>query len=271
MDKETLRKVQLTQLDIAKEIKRVCDKNGIKYNLDSGTLLGAVRHQGFIPWDDDLDVGMAREEYEKFLKACETDLSDDYMLQTWYTDPEYPLPFAKIRKKNTVYIENVAQKNRSINGIFVDVFPYDHYVPKWHDLVSIKIPRYVLYRVILVKNGYRLAQDMNPIKYFLLSTPLRLLGLLFTNDFLKKQFDKMAVMRNDEPTNWYYPQGISNYGRWVMPKKSFDNLVLMKFEDDEFSCPYDYNAYLTKAYGDYMTLPPEDQRENRHRILEVKF
>ena len=121
---EELRKVQLVQLEIALEIKRICEEHNIKYFLDSGTLLGAIRHKGFIPWDDDLDIGMEREEYNKFLKVIPDSLGDKFEMQSWENDDHYGHPFIKIRKKNTKYVEMVCP-HQKIQGIFVDVFPYD--------------------------------------------------------------------------------------------------------------------------------------------------
>ena len=91
-----LSKIHSLQIKIALEIKRICEKNGLPYFIIAGTLLGAVRHGGFIPWDDDMDFGLLREDYEKFIEACKTDLSDEFFLHTWDTDPEYPFSYAKI-------------------------------------------------------------------------------------------------------------------------------------------------------------------------------
>ena len=106
MEKDLLRKVQLTQLEIAKEIHRVCEENDIRYFLSDGTFLGAVRHQGFIPWDDDMDIGMLREDYEKFCRIAPQKLGEKYVFQNWYTDPNYGLPFGKVMKRGTVYQES---------------------------------------------------------------------------------------------------------------------------------------------------------------------
>lgn len=96
MDKEVLRKAQMVQLEIAKEIKRICEENGIRYWLDGGTLIGAIRHNGFIPWDDDLDLGMLREDYEKFLVIAPLKLQKEYELLTWENNQKYPHAFAKV-------------------------------------------------------------------------------------------------------------------------------------------------------------------------------
>ena len=126
MDDVTLRKVQLVQLEIAKEIKAICERNNIEFFLESGTLLGAVRHGGFIPWDDDLDLGMTRSNYNKFIECASKELDNKYFLQTVDTDENYPLAFCKIRKNNTIYMEKAHEHTSFHNGIFVDVFPYDN-------------------------------------------------------------------------------------------------------------------------------------------------
>ena len=102
MDKKTLRKVQLVQLEIAKEIARICEENKINYYLIGGTLLGAIRHKGFIPWDDDLDIGMIRSDYEKFMQIAPKCLDDKYALIDWKSDLIYPHPMGKIIKKGTI-------------------------------------------------------------------------------------------------------------------------------------------------------------------------
>ena len=115
MEQEILRKVQMTQLEIAKEIRRVCEENNIRYFLADGTFLGAVRHQGFIPWDDDMDLAMPRADYERFCRIAPEKLDPKYCLQTWYSDPNYALPFGKVVKRNTVYLEGRAQRSRALS------------------------------------------------------------------------------------------------------------------------------------------------------------
>ena len=121
-----LRKAQLLMLKILKEIHNICVKNNIKYFLSDGTLIGAIRHNGFIPWDDDLDIGMLREDYEKFCSIAQEELPEEFVLQTQKTDKGYGLQFGKVILKNTIWIEKVAKNTkRDYSGLYIDIFPYD--------------------------------------------------------------------------------------------------------------------------------------------------
>lgn len=276
MDRKLLRKVQLEQLEMAKEIKRVCKVLNISYFLDSGTLLGAVRHNGFIPWDDDLDIGMLRDDYEKFVREAPGVLDTKYFLQTWTSDPEYGMAFAKLRKNNTVYLENVAQKSNAHCGFYVDIFPYDVYPDepkkqKWQGR------RYnSLRRCLLVKCGYKpWRSEENTVSRFLkymFHCPIRMFSCVISRRKMIEQYQEMCSKFNCESSTFLYAQaGASKYGKWLVPRECFDKLIYHKFEDDVFLIPEKYDLYLRSVYGDYMKLPPEEKRENRHGIVCVKF
>ena len=119
-------RVKCAQLDMLVELKRICEKNGIAYFLVGGTLIGAIRHCGFIPWDDDIDVGMLREDYERFISLCKTELSDEYALYDWHKDEKSPIPFLKMKIKGTHYREKLSKETTINDEIFIDIFPYDN-------------------------------------------------------------------------------------------------------------------------------------------------
>ena len=155
MEQELLNKVRSVQLEIAKEIRRVCEENDISCFLAHGTFLGAVRHKGFIPWDDDMDMGMLRSEYEKFCRIAPSKLKPEYCLQTWYTEPNYALPFAKVMKRNTVYLENKKTRRLQNNGIYVDIFPYDYAPEDSFQRNQLTAQLLSIYRMKLMNCGYK--------------------------------------------------------------------------------------------------------------------
>ncbi len=271
MDRAILRKVQLTQLEILKEFKRVCDENGLKYWLDSGTCLGAVRHGGFIPWDDDIDVGMLRDDYEKFIEIYPQKGDEKYSLHCWKTDKTHSYPFAKLRKVGTKYLES-RDDSKGNCGIYIDIFPYDK-MP-----LDKKLQRKqnvdVINNIALLKNGIKKWRESDKIdwKKWWQMLPMRFMALFVSLEKARKIYDKKHTMYNDMQGGYVYiPAGASRYGRWIINAEWVDNVVDIRFEDDVFKGVRDVDAYLTKQYGDYMQLPPEEKRWVGHSILEVDF
>lgn len=270
MDKETLRKVQLVQLEILKEVDRVCKENDIEYWLDSGTLLGAVRHKGFIPWDDDLDIAMLRVDYDKFLNIAQDKLGVNYQIQHWNLDPEYPLPWAKIRKKNTVFTEYQFRNSKAMNGIYIDIFPFDTYgaepQKQGYPLKFFKL-------AMLKKCNIRTWDEFEylNLKKFITHAPIRLASNFITKKYIKNKYYEIATMYNNNDTGFYFPQGIENYGDVVYSKEIIAPKIDIRFEDGLFPAPIGYDKYLKILYGNYMQLPPIEERENRHKIVEIQF
>lgn len=272
MDQKTLRRAQLVELEILKEVKRVCDKYGIHYWLDSGTLLGAVRHGGFIPWDDDLDIGMLRKDYERFTEIAPKELGEKYVFQNWYLTKGYYFPFGKVRKKGTVWQEMKASKLEE-NGIYIDIFPYDVYPDgkkeqnKQHYYIDI------FKRAIAVKHGDRAWISAGGIDWARLVRYIpAIVVALFIDENSKRKYDKRQCLYNClDKHSYYFPSGASQYGRWLVKKDILDSLSLIKFEDDMFPCPANPDEYLRSCYGDYMKLPPIEKRQFGHSIVEVVF
>lgn len=271
MHDTTLRKLQLVQLEIAKEIKKVCEENDIRYWLDSGSLLGAVRHKGFIPWDDDMDIGMLREDYEKFLLVAPYKLPEKYMLLDWETEKEYPHPFCKVVKKGTVCLEET-EKGNLRKGIYVDIFPYDHYPIKRKDqyIQNILI---MSYRVMLRAKCHLETWKLNDRFYlgrWMKNLPFRLASCFISKKSLIKKYKRIAIKYNPCKCEFYFSHGFIKYGKWLIPKKCFQEYIFWKFEDTLFCVPAAYDIYLKQVYGDYMKLPPKSKRKT-HGIIQVDF
>lgn len=265
MDNLTLRKVQSAQLDMVLEIDRLCKTNGISYVCIAGTALGAVRHKGFIPWDDDLDIGLLREDYDKLKTICMTELNNSYVYQDYFTDKKYGSAFAKIRIKNTTYLEKNTIMSKANNGIYIDIFPFDN--------VDIKKERlranlfYLYKRIALAKTDY-LPTEKSIIKYICYkflkyAVPI---SLEKTKNIMEK------IVRYDCPSEFVVAYS-GSYGYWreKVKREWLIETIDFDFEGYRLPIPRFYNEYLTSIYGDYMTLPPKEKRNNRHKIELVDF
>lgn len=250
----TLREHQLVLLDMLKNIDRICKKYDIKYMLFAGTALGAVRHGGFIPWDDDLDVVMMRPEYERFLSVAEKELDTDvYYLQCEFSE-HWPMFFSKLRKNNTACIERTHPKDiKQHQGIYVDIFPCDNLA----DNILKRKLQFIASKLVIAKclnaRGY-ITKSLVKKLFILLAAPFPIKKL---HEFVLNRQDADSAMVHS------FFAASSKYKKSIFPRRWLTESVLIGFEDASFPVSSHYTELLTRLYGDYMTLPPAAQREKK--------
>ena len=232
--------------------------------------MGAVRHGGFIPWDDDMDIGMLREDYEKFCRIAPEKLKPEYTFQNWYTDPNYSLPFGKVLKRNTLYLEGKKSRQLKENGFYVDIFPVDNVPQEKESREKLAAELLKIYRIKLMKSGYQPWMDNGKFlwKKRLGYLYYQLLSLFADQAKLAEQFDTLA--RSIPDSGWVCEQEAIP-GPKYLKASLFTEFAQYTFEGEPFMGIRDYDGYLGAMYGDYMQLPPEDQRENRHQIVAIDF
>lgn len=259
------------QLVILGEIQRVCRANGIVYFAIAGTLLGAVRHKGIIPWDDDIDIGMTRSQYNKFLSCANAHMGPEFFLQTWSTDPAFGLPMAKVRLNDTKIVESASADVDCHQGIFVDIFPFDDKPDaaplRWLHALS----AYVLKRAILARSGYSVGGDRSLLMR--LSFRALTIGLaVFSKCRLIAFFEaRMTQFNGFENTECVTIAGSYGYRRESLPKCWIEDLVDYDFDGMRVPGFRKAGPYLARMYGDFLKLPPVHERGQRHGIRAIDF
>lgn len=255
MTPEELRQMQLIQIELLREFDRVCRLRGIKYIIASGTLLGAVRYQGFIPWDDDIDVEMLREDYEAFLKAAGQDLDKRMFFQDHRTDRGYPWLYGKLRMNGTSAVRVGQERLKMHSGVFIDIFPRDP-MPnraagrKSFELVG-KLCRKILYARVMRTSA---VTAWGRLGWTILSAVPK--AVPFAAESLLR---RLVSPRKAARVRCYGYHG--RYETEGYDKRWFTDLTELPFEGGTYYAPADWHGYLSFVYGpDYMTPPPEAER-----------
>ncbi len=255
----SLRELQLTELEILFEVDRICKANSITYYLDGGTLLGAVRHKGFIPWDDDIDISMPIADYNRFIKCAEKELADIYFLQHYTTD-NFHCFYAKVRKNNTTAIESNKSELDAHNGVWIDIFPLIGVKndKKWIKNQKKKMERYkrLYYKTTCMLPWKNLSFD----KKLLRMIPLPIRGIII--DTMYRHLFSDPLKSPFCCTVWGEERVEARFNSNVFREKTE-----LMFEGRLFPAPKYWDEYLSTVYGDYMTPPPEDKRTGGNHTI----
>lgn len=270
---EQFRRMQLVELEMLIEFDRVCRKNNINYVLFGGSLLGAVRHHGFIPWDDDADIAMLREDYETFKLHLDELDSRICFFQDHYTDQEYRWGYGKLRRTGTRYVRVGQEHLKCKTGIFVDVFPMDDIPLSTIGQIAQDWYLYCLRKILWSEVGRLNTSGLKRLWFSLLSKIPAELVLSKLNIIAKRS-------KNNSPNRvrcLSFPSTGTLYKknplaiRYGMPKSWFTNRAEYLFEGNSFFGSRDYDTVLEYIYGDYMQLPDASGREPHSPFSEISF
>ena len=266
--KYTLEDIHRIDLDIVKEFIKVCEKHHLKYYIIGGTFLGAIRHQGFIPWDDDVDIAMPRRDFEKFLMIADSELPKNLRVTTFYNDLEYRYYLPRIMNLDTKVVEKRYENTEKTTHLFVDLFPIDG-TP--NNIFFRKIYYFkILFNRMMISWYY--IDEIDPSrKRKSYEKILIFIGkILPTKKIInpKKRLakiDKLLKKQDIEKSNNIGTIMGAYRTREIVPKEYFGTPTKYKFEDIYLTGPEKYDEYLTHMYGDYMT-PPKDKNTNSHIV-----
>lgn len=251
-----LRQIQLIQLEMLEEVDRICRKCGIKYNIIAGTLLGAVRHGGYIPWDDDADVALLRPEYEKFRRACKTELdATRFYFQDHRCTKGYRWGYGKLRYKGTLFLREHQEHMPYEQGIFIDVFPLDGVPDNYYLRTIHNFSCFVLRKMLWARVGKVAEKKWWLRKWYQLldKVPERIIF---------KHYHQLIKCSNRKKSRMVrilmFPTPNDEYGYY---RCWYENSTDLLFEGKKFKGIKDYDSYLSFKFGNYMELPPEEGRK----------
>ena len=243
---------------LLKEVDRICKKHNIQYFLFAGTLLGAVRHQDFIPWDDDLDILMFRADYEKFLSVAKKEVSEAFYVQDEFSE-HWPMFFSKLRLNQTTCLEKYHPRDPEIHqGVYIDIFPCDN-AP---DNGLLRKIQFYASKVVIAKGLSAKGYETDSI--------IKKLFMLICRILPGDMFFKISKSANEKDTKCIHTfyAGASKYEKNIFPREWFESGKTLFFHEDEYPVPVQAELVLKKMYGNYDQIPSNEEKKRKiHAIL----
>lgn len=267
-----MNEIQTVQLDLLRRFIDVCNDHHLRYYLFGGSCLGAIRHQGFIPWDDDLDVAMPRPDFEKLL-ALKHEFKDQYFLQSVYTDKRYSYPYAKLRNSDTCFKETVFATTNMNHGIWIDIFPLDGMTRKTGATSVKSLKPYWLWFRWYFSYLANLLHKPRLDRRFFTDILIDIVAILFfpfgIANWNAKSIDRSVKRIPYQEASLVGPYLTMYFNKEAMPPSVFGDGVDAMFENMKVKVPANYDTYLKNIYHDYMKLPPTSKQVGHHYHVGV--
>lgn len=261
-----IKTTQKISLDILKKITDICEANNFRYFLIYGTLLGAIRHQGFIPWDDDVDIMMPREDHDKLLNYLKLNLDKNTHLEIFNHTENSMYPYMITRISDNRYEIDMDNEKKYGMGVFIDIYPYDGLgnTKKEAIKLGLKGDRLSSCCYQATRNKFKIETTTSNLSKFL-KFPVFLLSKIIGKEYFQKRLEKLANIKKYDSSEFVgCVVWLSGGERDIFPREWFDDYLKVPYEEYSFRIPKQYDKVLSHIYGDYMKLPPLEERVGHH-------